>query len=109
MPSLTPIVQAFLDDLNQMFPEKHVYSYDEYAKYIGISRKHAPEHLRNLHAEHQGQIYLAHIPLGRRILIRPEDFAYFLAELRIVNGKRKKLPNLRFDGKMKRTRGYILD
>ena len=90
--------------LKERFPGKQELTLDDYAEYFQISRVYASKHLlRNNH----GRFKIAHKRMGRRIIIPIIDFAYWLAQCKISDGRPIVMPTaeeLRLD--MKQRHGF---
>ena len=99
-----PAIQEELDMLKERFPGKVELTLDEYAEYNNISRRNAPRHFRTAN---NGKNKIGHKRIGKKIIIPILDFAYWLAQQKIVDGHALVLP---CDGdlkqEMKRRRGF---
>ena len=95
-----PAVKEELDMLKEQFPNKTAMTLDDYAEYFGISRRYAPEHFAKANMSRHR---INHRRIGRKISIPLLDFAYWLAQQKIVDGK-PLLLNIDVD--MKRRRGF---
>ena len=105
--AIHPAIQEELDMLKERFPGKTELSFDDYAEYFGISRGFAPQHFSRLNEK---PCKIAHKRIGRRIIIPMLDFAYWLAQQKVVDGKPLVMPSeeqARLD--MKRRRGFCQD
>jgi len=99
-----PAIAEELEMLRERFPGKVELTMDEYAEHNGIRRRNAPRHFNNANS---GQNKIGHKRLGRKIIIPLLDYAYWLAQQKIVDGRALVLPG---DGDvkeaMKRRRGF---
>jgi len=98
-----PVVNGYLNELDQKFPGKSYITLDEYAVFFNIKRTYAPEHFRN---NNKGFIKIPHTRIGRKVIIEKLDLAYWLARHKIIDGKPIKIPELKTDGNYKRARGF---
>ena len=100
--NLHQAIQEELDMLKERFPGKVELTLDEYAEYFGISRKYAPQHFSIINT---GKNKINHKRIGRRRIIIPLlDFAYWLAQQKVVNGSPLLLQPEDID--MKSRRGF---
>jgi len=105
MAAIHPAIQEELDMLRERFPGKNELTLDEYADYNGIGRRNAPRHFRQAN---EGRYKINHKRLSRNSIIIPMlDYAYYLAQHKVVDGQALVLPG---DGDikevMKRRRGF---
>ena len=99
-----PAIQEELDMLRERFPGKAELTLDEYAAYFGIGRMNAAKHF-NL--QNAGRNKIGHKRIGKRIIIPLLDFAYWLAQHKIVDGRQLILPSAEdVQQSMKRRRGF---
>ena len=97
-------IKEELDMLKERFPGKLELTLVEYADYFGISRGFASQHFSRAN---RGKHKIGHKRIGKRIIIPLIDFAYWLAQQKVVDGKPLILPSeeqVRLD--MKRRRGF---
>ena len=85
-----------LNMLKARYPGKMELTYDEYADYFGISRHHASQHFKARRKE------IPHKQIGKKVIIPMVDFAFWLAQQKVVNGK----PILLTQADKKRQRGF---
>ena len=106
--ALHPAIQEELDMLKERFPGKVELTLDDYADYFGISRSYAAQHFDRIN---QKRCKIAHKRIGRkRIIIPLIDFAYWLAQQKVVDGKPLILPTPeQLQQDMKRRRGFSAD
>jgi hypothetical protein len=95
-----PAIKEELDMLKELFPGKVELTLDEYAVYFGLNRRYAPQHFRRM-AQFGGEI--GHKKIGKKITIPLLDFAYWLAQRKVVDGKPLTL-DVNID--MKQRRGF---
>ena len=95
-------VEEELSMLKTRFPGKVEMTLDDYAEYFGVTRKYAPQHFSNINC---GRCKINHKRIGRKIIIPMLDFAYWLAEQKVVNGKPLTL-HVDVKADMKRRRGF---
>ena len=95
-------VKEELTMLRERFPGKCELDLGLYAEYFGIRRQYAPQHFRNLN---QGPVKINHKRIGRKIIIPMLDFAYWLAQQKVVDGKPLNLQPVSATD-MKRRRGF---
>ena len=105
MGAIHPAIQEELNMLRERFPGKNELTLDEYADYNGIGRKNASRHFRKAN---EGRYKIGHKRLSRNGIIIPMlDYAYYLAQHKVVDGQALVLPG---DGDikevMKRRRGF---
>ncbi len=99
-----PAIQEELDMLKERFPTKLELTLDDYAEYFGIDRHYASQHFSRINA---GKIKLAHKRIGKLIIIPTLDFAYWLAQHKIMNGRALILPSPEeVQASMKSRRGF---
>lgn len=82
--------------LRQRYPDKTELTFDEYANYFDIGRHHASQHFNKRKDE------IPHKLIGRKVIISLTDFALYLANQKIVNGKKLTLT----PADLKRKRGF---
>ena len=97
-----PAISEELSMLKERFPGKSELSLDDYAEYFGLRRKYAPQHFYNIN---RGQNKIGHKKVGRKIIIPMLDFAYWLAQHKVVDGTPLQLPG-DIKAEMKRRRGF---
>lgn len=99
-----PAVKEELDALKERFPGKTELTLDEYADYFGIGRRGASRHFNR---QNSGPRKIGHKRVGRKLIIPMLDFAYWLAQHKVVDGMPLTL-NLAGDVNqaMKRRRGF---
>jgi len=106
--AIHPAIEEELSMLRERFPGKAELTLDDYAEYFGINRHYAAQHFFRTN---RGPQKIAHKRIGRkRIIIPLADFAYWLAQKKVVDGRPLILPTpeqLRQD--MKRRRGFCQD
>lgn len=85
-----PAIQEELDMLRERFPNKQELTLDDYAAYFGIDRHYASQHFHRINC---GRLKIAHKRIGKTIIIPLLDFAYWLAQHKVVNGKSLILPS----------------
>lgn len=104
MASIHPAIQEELDMLRTRFPGKVELSLDDYANYFGITRQYAPQHFSRIN---RCRVKINHKRIGRRIIIPVIDFAFWLAQMKVVDGKLLILPTPeQMKEDMKRRRGF---
>ena len=87
--NIHPAIQEELDMLRERFPGKQELLLDDYADYFGIDRHYASQHFYRINT---GRLKINHKRIGKLIIIPILDFAYWLAQQKVVNGKRLILP-----------------
>jgi hypothetical protein len=90
MSNLHPAIHEELDMLRARFPGKQELTLDDYADYFGIDRHYACQHFQRVNA---GRLKINHKRIGRLIIIPMLDMAYWLAQHKVVNGKKLVLPS----------------
>lgn len=101
--AIHPAIQEELNMLKERFPGKQELTLDDYAEYFGINRQYAPKHF---HRKNQGINKIGHKRIGRKTIIIPMvDFAFWLAQNKIVDGHYLIL-DMDYDLEMKRRRGF---
>jgi len=104
MSAIHPAILEELTTLQERFPGMNELTLDEYADYNGIGRRNAARHFRRAN---EGRHKIGHKQIGKRIVIPMRDYAYWLAQQKIVDGSPLILPG---DGDvnqtMKRRRGF---
>jgi len=104
MAAIHPAIQEELDMLRERFPGMTELTLDEYAEYHRIGRRNAARHFRSAN---RGVRKINHKQIGKTIIIPLIDFAYWLAQQKVVDGQSIVLP---CDGDikevMKRRRGF---
>jgi hypothetical protein len=101
-----PAIQEELEMLRERFPGKNELTFVEYAEYFGISRKFAPQHFARIN---RGPDKIGHKKIGRKTIIPFLDFAFWLANKKVVDGGRLPLTwddAKRQRGVLKRTYTY---
>ncbi len=88
--------------LKERFPGKVEITLDEYAVYFEISRRYAAQHF---YRANQGPHKINHKRIGKKIIIPMIDFAYWLAQNKVVDGKAIILP-MDIGADMKSRRGF---
>jgi len=83
--------------LQSKFPDKEELTLDEYADYMNIGRREASRHFARRNIPHKR--------IGKSIRINTIDFALFLAQQKIVNGRPLKLTS----EDLKRKRGFTYE
>ncbi len=102
--NLHPAIQEELDMLQALCPGKLELTLDEYADYFGIGRHHASRHFNQ---QNKGPNKIGHKRFGKKIIIPLIDFAYWLAQQKIVDGHLLILPGTGdVNEMMKRRRGF---
>ena len=89
-------IAAELSMLRERYPDTPELTFDQYADYFEISRHHASQHFNKRRKE------IPHKQIGRKVTILLSDFALYLANQKIVNGRRLTLTA----DDMKRKRGF---
>jgi len=103
--NLHPAIQEELDMLKERFPGKLELSLNEYAEYFDIKRDNADRHFRNVNRKSKNKI--ASKRIGQKYIIPILDFAYWLAQQKIVDGQALILPGYGdLKQEMKRRRGF---
>ena len=101
---LHPAIDEEYQFLRERFPGKVELTLDEYSEYFNINRRNAARHFRNAN---EGKYQIGHKQIGKKIIIPMLDFAYWLAQHKVVDGMPLILPG---DGDvkqaMKRRRGF---
>jgi len=82
--------------LKTRFPNVEEYTLDEYASYFGIKRRDASRHFQRRAKQ------ITHKRIGRDIRINSIDFAYYLAQQKVVGGRQIVLT----PDSLKRKRGF---
>jgi len=95
-------IEEELSMLKERFPGKSEMTLDEYAVYFCITRHYASQHFSNIN---MGTIKINHKRIGKKIIIPFVDFAYWLAQKKIVDGKPFRLEG-DIEAEMKRRRGF---
>ena len=85
-----PAIQEELDMLKERFPGKQELFLDDYADYFHIDRHYASQHFNRIN---DGKLKINHKRIGKLIIIPMLDFAYWLAQTKVVNGKALILPS----------------
>lgn len=99
-----PAIQEELDMLRERFPDKAELTLDEYAEYFEIGRHYACQHFSRINA---GANKISHKRIGKKIIIPVLDFAYWLAQQKVVDGHALILPTEEdIKQSMKRRRGF---
>ena len=102
--TIHPAIQEELDMLKCRFPGKVELTLDDYADYFGIGRAYASKHFMR---KNKGNCKISHKRIGKRIIIPMLDFAYWLAQQKIVGGKALILQNKDdLQASMKHRRGF---
>ncbi len=102
--SIHPANQEELDMLRERFPGKTELTLDEYAEYFSVSRGYASQHFSRAN---RGPFKIGHKRLGRNIIIPLVDFACWLTQHKILDGKKLVLPSEKDVAEsMKRRRGF---
>jgi len=83
MSAIHPAILEELEQLRERFPGKSELSLDEYAAYFGIGRKNAARHFNQAN---EGRYKIGHKQIGRKIIIPMIDFAFWLAQQKVVDG-----------------------
>jgi DNA polymerase III epsilon subunit-like protein len=101
-----PAIKEELDMLRERFPGKSEATLDDWAAYFGIDRRNAPRHFNR---ETQDGKTIGHKKIGKRgsPVIPMLDFAYWLAQRKVVDGMPLVLNgggNIKTE--MKRRRGF---
>ena len=99
-----PAIIEEMDMLRELFPGKTELTLDDYAAYFDIDRTYASKHFSR---KNSSRFKIAHKRIGRKIIIPLIDFAYWLAQQKVVDGCALVLPSeedLKLD--MKRRRGF---
>jgi len=93
--------QAIADELKilqQLYPDKNELTLDEFADYLDISRHYATQYIN--------REKITHKRISRNNIRVPlPEFAFYLAQKRMVNGRPLKLT----PEDMKKRRGYTFD
>jgi len=92
-------ISTELSMLKARFPNIEELTLDEYAEYFGISRGYASQHFMRMN---EGNNKINHKRIGRFITIPLMDFAFWLAQQKVVNGRQLNLTS----EDLKRRRGY---
>ncbi|MDR2532133.1 MAG: hypothetical protein LBC82_04745 [Oscillospiraceae bacterium] len=79
-----PAIQEELEMLKERFPGKLELTLDEYADYFGIGRHYACQHFSRINS---GKNKINHKRIGKLIIIPLIDFAYWLAQQKVVDGR----------------------
>ena len=99
-----PAIREELEMLQQRFPGKQELTMDDYAEYWCISRHYVTQHLSRLNKRHPKLDYKR---VGRRFIFPMLEFAYFLAQCKVVNGAPIMLSTSEdLKDSMKRRRGF---
>ena len=99
-----PAIEEEIQMLQARYPGKVELTLDEYADYFGIGRANAAKHFNNIN---RGEKKINHKRIGRTIIIPVIDFAYWLAQHKIVDGRPLILPEMTdIKAEMKRRRGF---
>lgn len=85
-----PAIQEELDMLRERFPGKQELLLEDYADYFHIDRHYASQHFYRINC---GKVKINHKRIGKLIIIPMLDFAYWLAQTKVVNGKSLILPS----------------
>jgi hypothetical protein len=85
-----PAIQEELDMLKERFPGKQELFLEDYADYFHIDRHYASQHFYRINC---GKLKINHKRIGKLIIIPMLDFAYWLAQNKVVNGKALILPS----------------
>jgi len=102
--SVHPAINEELAMLHERFPGKLELTLDDYAEYFGIGRRNAPRHFNHANS---GKHKIGHKRFGKKIIIPMLDFAYWLAQQKIVDGHALILPgDVDLKQEMKRRRGF---
>ena len=99
--ALHQAIQEELEMLRERFPGAVELTLDQYAEYFGINRRYAPQHFNKMNLSINK---INHKRIGRRIIIPMLDFAYWLAQQKVVNGNMLIITADSID--MKSRRGY---
>ena len=104
MAQMHDAIREELEMLHERFPGKSELTFDEYAEYFDISRHYASQHFSRMNA---GRNKIAHKRFGKKIVIPMIDFAYWLAQHKVMNGSKVILPSEEsVRESMKRRRGF---
>ena len=99
---LHPAIAEELALLKERFPGKVELTLDDYAEYFGLRRQYAPQHFQNVN---RGRLKINHKRIGRKTILIPLlDFAVWLAQKKVVDGKPLIITDTDLD--MKRRRGF---
>jgi hypothetical protein len=102
--TIHPAIQEELNMLRERFPGKVELTLDDYALYFGIGRRYACQHFG---LKNRGPQKIGHKRIGKKIIIPLLDFAYWLAQQKVVNGQALVLPGqANIAESMKRRRGF---
>jgi len=102
--AIHPAIIEEMEMLRERFPGKAELTLDEYAEYFNINRTYASKHFSR---KNEGRHKIAHKRIGKIIIIPLIDFAHWLAQKKVVDGRALVLPSdedLKLD--MKRRRGF---
>ncbi len=102
--NLHPAIEEELEMLREKFPGKTELTLDDYAAYFEINRQYASKHFLR---KNNGPLKIAHKRIGKKIIIPLVDFAYWLAQHKVVDGHALVLPSEEeLQNDMKRRRGF---
>jgi hypothetical protein len=102
--NMHPAIEEELTMLRERFPGKTELNLNEYAEYFGISRRYAPHHFSRINSRRNK---ICHKKIGKRIIIPVLDFAYWLAQQKVVDGHQIMLPSEQdIKDSVKRRRGF---
>jgi len=104
MSKLHPAIEEEIQQLRERYPGKAELTLEEYADYFNIGRRNAARHFKNAN---EGRHKIGHKRLGKKIIIPMIDFAYWLAQHKVVDGQALILPgDSDIKEAMKRRRGF---
>ena len=106
MEKVNAIVAEELHRLNQKYPGKTEFSVEEWAEHLGYRPTYGLEKFRKVC---EGPRKINYIRVGRKIIITIEDFARWMAQNKVIDGKPAVVPQLNPSGKARRKRGYTFD
>lgn len=102
--NIHPAIAEELEMLRARFPGKEELTLDDYADYFGVSRHYASQHFNR---QNKDPNKINHKRIGRRVIIPLLDFAYWLAQKKVVDGLPLILPTAEENREWaKRQRGF---